>query len=307
MKYRELNVAMEGFQKRLYRKMLIRDDLNLVYVGCILVSSFYGMFEHNFMFTDGKRSYLPRAFEECDLPGEDFMENYRLSDLSDKFIFTYDTGENYRFTCKTKEFKELDNDELAILLDGKGQGIWEDNIGSLIAYFKNEIPADSNAEDPDNGYCLPWNFDNKTYGDFENYNLELEKEIFESSYFCDINDYLDNCHEYGYELSVSPVEYDDDGRIVISNEPWFDDDDDDFFEDIDIDELIERYVQVQIDTYIKVDALVTYFSREYPYENEDEIMDRVSDVLTQQAIEHLDDFDDEDDDFFEFSDDDNYY
>lgn len=54
-----------------------------------------------------------------------------------------------------------------ILFEGKGQGIWEDNISSLYALFSGEICPDFDCEDEEKSYFKPWNFVINKYGDFD--------------------------------------------------------------------------------------------------------------------------------------------
>ena len=50
----------------------------------------------------------------------------------DEFFYTYDFGDNYRFRIKVEyETVEKPGNELAYVIKGKGQGIWEDEIGAL--------------------------------------------------------------------------------------------------------------------------------------------------------------------------------
>ena len=98
--------------------------------------------------------------------------------------------------------EEVKGNKIAYLLDGKGQGVWEDNKGSLMAYIDGEIKPESNKENERKGYHLPWNFNNTRYGDFDYYDIEKEKEFFDSNLIGNINDYLSGAHNYGFELGV---------------------------------------------------------------------------------------------------------
>ena len=72
--------------------------------------------------------------------------------------------------------KELSNDEdipTGFVLDGKGQGIWEDNISTLYAYLNGEIDKDFDGEDEQKGIFKPWNFNIKKYSEFDN-SIDLE-------------------------------------------------------------------------------------------------------------------------------------
>lgn len=50
----------------------------------------------------------------------------------DEFFYTYDFGDNYRFKIKVAyDTVDKPGNELAYVIKGKGQGIWEDEIGAL--------------------------------------------------------------------------------------------------------------------------------------------------------------------------------
>ena len=49
-----------------------------------------------------------------------------------------------------KEEVELEQNKQVILLDGKGQGIWEDRIKTLYAYFEGKLDPNSLDEDEEN-------------------------------------------------------------------------------------------------------------------------------------------------------------
>ena len=72
---------------------------------------------------------------------------------------------------KKKETKDIEDDDeipYGFVLDGKGMGIWEDNISSLYAYLDGEIDKDYNQEDEERGIYKPWNFDIDKYSEFDN-------------------------------------------------------------------------------------------------------------------------------------------
>ena len=207
MKYKRIKMEFQNYKDRFYREILVAKDLNLVYLGCIMCTCIGAEFEHLFLFNKNRTSYVPDAFlDNSDVYGWLPMKEYMLDDLGDNFTFTYDTGDGWCFNCKVSK-KEVDKDDkaLAFLLDGKGQGIWEDNIGSLYQYLDGEVDPDSCDEDEDSGLYLPWNFENEKYSDFENYDLEFEQICFEDMYLLNINTYLQDAHDHGYELEVDII------------------------------------------------------------------------------------------------------
>lgn len=226
MKYKRIKISLKEYPNRLTRTILVNEDTNLVILGCIFCDAFRSEFEHNFLFIKDKTHYSPDVFINegtNDLIQEVPMKKYALKDLGDKFTFIYDTGENWEFDCKVSDKDEVVNgNKLAYLLDGEGQGIWEDNRSSLEAYLNGEIEPESNEEDEEKGLSLPWNFENSSYGDFDNFDLIEQQDVFDAMLIEDINEYLDNCHEYGLELEVDNLdEYYDEGLVFDPNEDTY--------------------------------------------------------------------------------------
>ena len=211
MKYKKVRIDFKYCEKgRFFRTFLIKEDLNLVDLGCAFVTALEGVFEHNFVFYTKDYTYNPRAFLEYDKFDNDLlMDDYNLSDLGDKFEFTYDTGDGWDFDCKVyTKTEEINSDEEVILIDGAGQGIWEDNIHSLSEYFDGRLNPDGNNTEPDeNGCCLPWNMEIEKYSDFDNYDLEEAKEFFYDMYVMERDKYKDD--ERRYFAGESEEEYDD--------------------------------------------------------------------------------------------------
>ena len=86
------------------------------------------------------------------------------------------------------KYNEIQNEELplALVIEGKGQGIFENDHQTLWQYLAGEIDPESNKEDIDEGPNLPMNMEFKKYGDFEN-PLDLEDMIY---YEDDISDLM---------------------------------------------------------------------------------------------------------------------
>lgn len=219
MNYKTIKMEYHYKKDRFNRTIMVRDDINLIELGCVMCTALRTEFEHCFLFLKGKRQYSPECFIENAIDDgidEVPMKNYKLLDLGDKFQFWYDTGENWLFDCEvSKKEKNVIGNELAYLIDGKGQGVWEDNVCSLRMYFDGEVDPESNEEDESKGLYMPWNFENEKYSDFDTkFDLVEEKELFLSKIYGDIEMYLEQCHEYGHELEIEPrteefLEYDD--------------------------------------------------------------------------------------------------
>ena len=164
---------------RFYRTFLVQDDINLGVLGDLIVNIFGGTLEHFFLYRLEDTTLIPSSWlEEWNSLGGrrkyDIFKNKTIKDLPEKFIFEYDTGDGWDFDCKIYKMsvtKELSNDEdipTGFVLDGKGQGIWEDNISTLYAYLNGEIDKDFDGEDEQKGFYKPWNFDIKKYSEFDN-------------------------------------------------------------------------------------------------------------------------------------------
>ena len=199
MKYKKIELTFNhcSNKKRFYRTLLAKEDINLTDLGCAIATAIGTMFEHCFLFETKDKNFMPRAFMEDFVMSNDvLMDNYTLLDLGTKFEYTYDTGDGYDFTGKVsntdKEYVEGSDD--VILIDGAGQGVWEDNIHSLCSYLNGKLKADDVASEE---YPFPWNFQIEKFGDFDTeFNLEEEKESFQSIYMADRELYKENERKY---------------------------------------------------------------------------------------------------------------
>lgn len=168
MIYRKITVRFKYFPTRLSRKMYVRADLDLFTLGVAILATLDATFEHYFVFHDKRKRFVPENFEEFFDENEDFMTNYYFAQLSNKFVLEYDTGDGWEFEIKVSERPfDIRSRKFVHLIDGVGQGIWEDNMRSLYAYLSGELSSDDTEENLDKGYCLPWNFSNEKYGDFD--------------------------------------------------------------------------------------------------------------------------------------------
>ena len=142
MVYTQIKVTYSQYPKRLYRILAIKDDPNLLILGGIIAKSFGAWFEHAYLFHTKKESYifdswLDEYYDENALP----ISKYSLSDLPTKFNFTYDTGENWEFTCQKIKNGQIYHDEtnenspIAFLIEGKGQGILENERWTFDRYM----------------------------------------------------------------------------------------------------------------------------------------------------------------------------
>ncbi|MBQ1468366.1 MAG: hypothetical protein IIZ27_07810, partial [Solobacterium sp.] len=160
MLYKELNVYYNEKPERFNRALYVREDIGLRELGCVLLTALRAEFEHLFMFTirEGNTTtdYVSRILMDDPLDNYVCMNDFHLSDLGSTFSFVYDTGDFWDFSCEvSSELKEIDGEKYAYLLDGTGQGIWEDNRYSLTMYLSGLVPPERDYEDDEEGIYLP--------------------------------------------------------------------------------------------------------------------------------------------------------
>lgn len=183
MNYKKLKVTDKYFPKRFYRVIAIREDISLIKLGHIIGESINCWFEHGFLFKSEVGTFVPTVWLEDDSPFDYYLplNKYNLSTLGDSFTFEYDTGEGYEFDCKLMktEYKYGDEYEnpLAFVIEGKGQGIFENDHGTLNRYLEGEIDPNSSEEDEKDYMFLPMNMSFETYGDFDK-PLELDMMVY---------------------------------------------------------------------------------------------------------------------------------
>lgn len=315
MEYNRISVSYEEAKDRFYRVLDIRSDLNLVYVGCILCTALSCEFEHNFMFRSNKKAYVPESFTGNGYDGWKPMKDYILKDLGPYFTFEYDTGDGWEFECETLGSYNNDDTSFAILIDGKGQGVWEDNKYSLDMYLSGLVSPSADHDPKNPSVTLPWNHENVCFADFEDYDLAEEQQYFEDFYLDDINEYVDGYHRHGFEKDVRYVDpelyysgenpFVDGLDLYDGDEPfdWNRDQEMDQFHFDDEDLLTDSYVNMQISSYYLIKGLLEHFSLLYPEKDEYSLMEIVKEQLLREAYRSLDDFmDDMDEDDFESED-----
>lgn len=216
--YRKIKVSFKDAPELLFRTFLVRADLPLDELGCVICTMFRAEYEHCFLFDTPHASYVPAPFMDG-LFGSEYllMDEYTLSDLPDNFSFEYDTGESWDFKCRIYKKEESRPDaRRAILLDGAGAGLWEDAKMVFLDWLSGDISPKKKHKEGD----VPWNLHFKTYGE-QDMPLDLPKEqqAFDERIDSDIAGYRDAMNEWGEDPSLWPDVFDDD-----------DDDDDDYDE-----------------------------------------------------------------------------
>ena len=177
---------------RFYRTFLVREDIGLGELGEFIVDIFGGTMEHFFLYRTKEKSYIPSSWiEQWNEFGSIRQEPFKdktIKDLPEQFMFIYDTGDGWDFDCKIYKrivVKTVDDEEeipTGFVLEAKGMGIWEDNIGSLYAYLEGEIDKDYNEEDEDRGIYKPWNFEIDKYSEFDD-PIDIEELNEQAMYF----------------------------------------------------------------------------------------------------------------------------
>ncbi|MDO4194489.1 MAG: hypothetical protein Q4D24_14450, partial [Erysipelotrichaceae bacterium] len=201
MQYTKIKASCTRAKDRLNRTFLVRPDIDLETLGCVICTGFHAEYEHAFLFHVHKTAYVPDSWLEDYLTDFLSMKGRTLSDLGPSFRFTYDTGDNWEFECKVyKRPVDYASDEIAVIIDGAGAGIWEDNAWSFERYLDGEIPPETYEDLEDIEWYMPWNLDLDQVGDFDMFDLEDEQERFIDLLPLDIDTY----HEHN---SVSSVPY----------------------------------------------------------------------------------------------------
>ena len=176
MKYTRISIKFDEFEDRFNRTMLVKENVDLFKFETFLAFILNSTFEHCYLIYTKNEEYVMAPFMmDAFKRVKKYAGNYQISDLPENFEFVYDLGEYYSFICKKEGTIEIDSRKTFILESAKGQGIWEDNIYSLCAYLSGKIKPSKRSDDEDEGYYLPWNFNNKTFGDFDK-EIDIEKE-----------------------------------------------------------------------------------------------------------------------------------
>ena len=193
MLYRKLEVNFAENEERFNRTLMVRDDLNLEELGVVLGTALGAEFEHMFMFKDRDNAYVHDAWSGMDAK---MMSAAKLDDIDEDFLFIYDTGEDWTFRCHLGDKEKIDSDEYAILLDGNGQGIWEDNKSTLVRYLDGELDPNTSKENEEEGVYFPWNLVIRKLSDFDtDYDLQVEAENLNDIIALNMEDYMRNKEE----------------------------------------------------------------------------------------------------------------
>lgn len=212
MEFKKVRLDFKYAEKgRFYRILLVPAKTKLNDLGCIFVEALHGAMAHSFCFETKDTNYDPASFLEDAFFNDDsvYMNFYSLEDLGTKFMFCYDSGDGWDFDCRVyKKSVFLDTADVAVILEGAGQGIWEDNIGTLYKYFSGKISPDYNGEDEKRGIYKPWNIEIDKYSDFDApLDIEKENEDLRSLVEFTIEEYARNEKDFIEENEMNMLDY----------------------------------------------------------------------------------------------------
>jgi len=300
--YTKIKVASKDDGKRFYRIIGIKGNPDLYTLGAYIGQTIGAWFEHMYLFHVGKKQYVADSWLEEGFFSEEYsLGECHLSDLGKKFVYEYDTGEGWEFDCSVYEKPYIYNDEYfeedgypdCIVIEGKGQGIFENDHGTLCRYLDGEIDPESSEENEELFQFLPMNLDLKKYGDFDN-ELDVEDMQYFEEEVADIvanmkgeidtsyKDYLANDFEEDDDFSDCECEDDDeidlDDLISVT-----------VASDIFNDEKINKAFRRLIKTYDINDAydMICDCFAEAILEGKDEDDPKFTDELYFEKIKHL--------------------
>lgn len=266
MRYTKLRIDFKyGPKDRFYRVILVKGNPNLFKLGIAIGTILGAVFEHCFLITVRKDSisYVMSPFMEEPLNGYKYLGNHKFKELPDEFDFEYDTGDGYDFTCKKeKELVEFNSDKEYIILEGKGQGIWEDNIHTLYKLFNNEIDPDLNENDDVKGIYKPWNFFINIFSDFDlPLDIKRENKAFDKAFDLNYRDVKKADKEYAKQNNIPLEDFDESRDIAFYLlNIWIDEIEEQIKVNKDIKSLLEN-ISKKNDEFIAKELMAVEFSK----------------------------------------------
>lgn len=211
MNYKKIKMSLRGKEDFLYREFLVRENVNLIELACIMSTLVRASYERHFYFVSSTNKYLP---EELIMGALDelYMADYKMSDLGNDFVFIYDTNENWVFDCHVDNKEVLkEGYDYVKIIDGRGMGIFEDAFATYDAYTLGYLDPNMNIEDieKESNYPVPSNLDILYYGESDDYDVEMENEGIAKQVAFDIFDYIEDEHDLGYERDVENINLQD--------------------------------------------------------------------------------------------------
>lgn len=148
MKYYKLKISLENYEEKLNRTILFNCDNDLDELAFTVLSIFNTLAYHMYMFEDDSKTYeCEISLREAERSGyEDkgidtwLVTLDNLDMKNNKFIMTYDFGENYKFVIEILEQVELkERYIISRVIDGVGYGIVENDKQRLEDYLNGKI------------------------------------------------------------------------------------------------------------------------------------------------------------------------
>ena len=266
MLYTKLRIDFKnGPKDRFYRVILVKGNPNLFKLGIAIGTILGAFFEHCFLITVRKDSicYVMSPFMEEPLNGYKYLGNHKFKELPNEFAFEYDTGEGYNFICrKEKELVEFNSNKEYIILEGRGQGIWEDNIDTLYKLFNNEIDPDLNENDDVKGIYKPWNFFINKFSDFDlPLNIKGENKAFDKVFDLNYRELKKADKEYAEVNNIDLLDYDESRDIAFYLlNIWIDEIEEQIKENKDVKSVFEA-ISKKKDEFIAKELMAVQFSK----------------------------------------------
>ncbi|MBQ7994254.1 MAG: hypothetical protein IJ252_14625 [Solobacterium sp.] len=184
MLFRKVKVSHTDDKNSLYRVMYVPDDINLDDFAKIIMRTFRAVEGHLYEFEKSRDYYIRPDFTD-DLYDALDITRYTLQDPGTTYKFIYDFGDWWEFEVRIyKKTMEMDTDCRAVVTEGRGAGIWEDDRMSYLDLLGGVFPADLREDDEDNGYYMPWNLNLEKASDtFDEIDPEEETEYLRTAGF----------------------------------------------------------------------------------------------------------------------------
>ncbi len=268
MNYKIIRLAYKDAKENLNRELLVRDDLSLIELGCVLGSSLYSTLEHDFMFKTSSNSFVLENYGNA--TGQTlYMSDYLLADLGDHFEYIYDFGDEWRFDCEVIGSQKKRGKQFAYALKGTGVGLFEDGRcffdASLVGDYDFNIYGEN---DPDD--YIPYNIPFSLLEDITYFDVEEMNNEFKHTLPFDIYDFIKETHDLGFEKNVENINLED----YVSDEEI-----EDFF-----DERIDNE-DIDILQLMLADAVQNHINKlDYVKETYDRLLDKYNDPTIASAM-----------------------
>lgn len=189
--YYEVNLFFLEEPTRFYRRFLIRKDVNIEELGCVITTFLNTAAYHLFSIENNKYVYENRFTDLYDFDNKRkqvYQKDYKIDHLfkyhyknkdsnidESLFLYTYDFGDDYMIVGYIEYENPIDKkglSKIAYLLEAKGGAIFEDSKSLLLDYLEGRSITSIRKEVKE---WLPINFglDNE---------IDIEKENKEFTY-----------------------------------------------------------------------------------------------------------------------------